>query len=101
MQPASKPFFFHPPKPISSRLLYTFWKVILSVFAVEDEEIKQIYIDVFLESGRVSNLTRVLALHPSYFVKYYTTFNFIMRDDGPLSPDWRNYIAILVIVWQS
>lgn len=64
------------------------------VYEAEGEYLS-IYIDIFLQSGRVSNLNRVLALHPTYFVKYYAAYNFIMRDDGPLPLSWRNYIAIL------
>jgi len=37
----------------------------------------------------------MLALHPSYFERYYLTFHKTMREPGPLPFHWRNYIAIL------
>lgn len=62
----------------------------------EDEVFHRLFVDAFLQAGRVSHLNRVMALHPSYFERYYTTYNFIMRESGPLPFEWRNYIAILV-----
>jgi hypothetical protein len=61
-----------------------------------DSPLRQIFMDLFLHTGRVSHLNRVLLLHQSYFEKYYAMFAFIMRDNGPLPHPWRNYIAILV-----
>jgi len=60
-----------------------------------DPTIRQLFVELFLQTARVSHLHRVLALHPTYLEKYQATFNFIMRDSGPLPLDWRNYLAIL------
>jgi len=60
-----------------------------------DSPLRQIFMDLFLQTGRVSHLNRVLLLHQSYFEKYYAGYAFIMRDIGPLPLYWRNYIAIL------
>jgi sestrin len=37
-----------------------------------------------------------MALHPTYFAKFFSAYNFIMSEPGPLPLHWRNYIAILV-----
>lgn len=60
-----------------------------------DEVYRKIFVDLFLQNGRVSHLNRVLAIHPSFFEKSWATFTFIMTESGPLPLDWRNYIAIL------
>eukprot|EP01119_Soliformovum_irregulare_P021919 TRINITY_DN7385_c0_g1_i2.p1 TRINITY_DN7385_c0_g1~~TRINITY_DN7385_c0_g1_i2.p1 ORF type:complete len:616 (-),score=149.10 TRINITY_DN7385_c0_g1_i2:116-1963(-) len=60
-----------------------------------DAEIHQVFVDVFLQTGRVSHLDRVLAIHPSYFEKQLGTTTFVMREGGTLPLPWRNYIAIL------
>jgi len=61
----------------------------------KDEHLHQLFVDIFLLTGRVNHLNRMMVLHTSYFEKYYEAFNFIMREPGPLPLDWRNYIAIL------
>jgi len=61
----------------------------------KDPHLRQYFVDLFLQTGRVSHLNRVLLTHHSYFEKYYSCLSFIMRDTGPLPFDWRHYIAIL------
>jgi hypothetical protein len=51
--------------------------------------------DLFLTVGRVSHLDQVLALLPEFFVPAANTLHFIMRENGPLTLPWRNYLAIL------
>jgi len=58
-------------------------------------QLHKLFSEIFVQTGRVSHLARVLALHPSFFEKYNATYNFIMREAGPLALDWRIYIAIL------
>jgi sestrin len=60
-----------------------------------DETYRKIFVELFLQTGRVSHLHRLLAIHPSYFERFYAAFNFLMNESGPLPLDWRNYIAIL------
>jgi len=60
-----------------------------------EEYHRKIFVELFLQTGRVSHLHRVIAIHPSYFEKFNAAFNFLMNEPGPLPLDWRNYIAIL------
>jgi len=58
--------------------------------------IRAMYQQMFLQDGRVSHLHRVLGLHSTYFERYFSLYNYIMKDSTcPLPIDWRNYIAIL------
>jgi sestrin len=51
--------------------------------------------DIFLRTGRVTHLERVLAWHPSFLETWYLTQMCLMRGPGPLPGPWRNYIALL------
>ena len=51
--------------------------------------------DVFLITGRVSHLERLLCMLPPFYPQFATTLNQIMRADGPLPVHYRNYLAIL------
>ncbi|PRP84687.1 sestrin-like protein [Planoprotostelium fungivorum] len=60
-----------------------------------DPKLRNIFGEIFYTTGRVSHLNRIIALHSTYFERYYEAYNFIMREPGPLPLSWRNYIAIL------
>jgi len=60
-----------------------------------DDTTLQIYIDIFLHSGRVSSVVRMMAHHPSYLKAYVDTYRGIMRSPGPLAQSWRFYIALM------
>lgn len=66
-----------------------------------DKTYKKIFVDLFLTTGRVSHLSRVMSIHPTYFEKFWATFAFVMTEPGPLPLSWRNYIAILASVRQK
>lgn len=51
--------------------------------------------DLFMLSGRLSNLEQLVSMLPAFFPAFVTTLNQIMRLDGPLPISWRHYIAIL------
>lgn len=36
-----------------------------------------------------------MAIQPEFSRAHFSTYNFLMRQDGPLSLAWRNYLAIL------
>lgn len=61
----------------------------------DDQVKRKLYIECFLQNGRVSHLDQIICLHPSYFEKYLSVYNLIMRHDGPIPFAWRNYISIL------
>eukprot|EP01129_Flabellula_baltica_P014592 TRINITY_DN7022_c0_g1_i1.p1 TRINITY_DN7022_c0_g1~~TRINITY_DN7022_c0_g1_i1.p1 ORF type:complete len:731 (-),score=112.34 TRINITY_DN7022_c0_g1_i1:54-2204(-) len=63
----------------------------------DDEEMQDMYQELFRVTGRISNLDFCLAQHPSYFKRFHTTLNYIMRAPGPVPYDWRNYIAIMSV----
>lgn len=41
------------------------------------------------------HVTKVIRMHPKYFEHYIKTHRFIMYEDGPLSYQYRNYLAIM------
>ena len=50
----------------------------------------------FLLSGRVTNVTSLIAFHPQYLECFLKTEYFMFKGEGPLPFDWRCYIAIMV-----
>eukprot|EP01136_Pigoraptor_vietnamica_P034938 Opistho-1_new@99481 len=53
------------------------------------------FVETFLHDGRVSHMIRIMAYHPSFLGDFLETHHFVMRGDGPIPLDWRNYIAIM------
>lgn len=62
----------------------------------DDEQTHSLLVESFLSSGRVTNITLLIACHPQYLDCFVRTEFFMMRGEGPLPFDWRNYIAIMV-----
>ncbi|XP_030851090.1 sestrin-1 isoform X2 [Strongylocentrotus purpuratus] len=60
-----------------------------------DEQVREIFTDVFVQSQRLDHLTAVMGLHPQYLAAFCRTQDFMLRGNGPLPYDYRNYIAIL------
>ncbi|GAM28674.1 hypothetical protein SAMD00019534_118500 [Acytostelium subglobosum LB1] len=67
----------------------------LTPLNTSDETTKQLFQEVFMQSGRVNRVVRLLGWHPQYLDKFLSSYNKVMRDPGPLPLFWRNYIAIL------
>ncbi|XP_077976964.1 sestrin-1-like isoform X2 [Glandiceps talaboti] len=61
----------------------------------DHEEQGRCYIDVFLSTSRLDNITQVMGFHPQYTEHFYQTQNFMLRGDGPLPFEYRHYIAIM------
>ncbi|KAI5729646.1 hypothetical protein M8J76_004899 [Diaphorina citri] len=49
--------------------------------------------DTFLQ--KLDHVTQVMGYHPTYLNIFLRTQNYIMRGDGPLSYEYRHYIAIM------
>eukprot|EP01126_Amoeba_proteus_P007291 TRINITY_DN12615_c0_g1_i2.p1 TRINITY_DN12615_c0_g1~~TRINITY_DN12615_c0_g1_i2.p1 ORF type:complete len:123 (-),score=14.88 TRINITY_DN12615_c0_g1_i2:297-665(-) len=49
----------------------------------------------FLETGRVSHLTRLLAWYPPFYGKHKKSLKYIMSGNGPLPFSLRYYVAIM------
>ncbi|CAL8117102.1 unnamed protein product [Orchesella dallaii] len=66
---------------------------------MEDEEVftfdARLLSEVFLSSGRVDHTIQLMAYHPDYLEIFLRTHHFLMRGDGPLPYNFRNYIAIM------
>ncbi|EFA84614.1 sestrin-like protein [Heterostelium album PN500] len=58
-----------------------------------DELTKRLFQEVFLQSGRVNHIVRLLGWHPQYLERFLSSYNKVMRDPGPLPLPWRNYIG--------
>jgi len=54
--------------------------------------------DAFLQNNRLDHVSRIMASHPSYLEHFLRTQHFILRGDGPLSYDYRHFIAIMVSI---
>jgi hypothetical protein len=61
--------------------------------ALSDERLRPIFEDEFLETGRISNIQRICAMHPTWLEAFDQTLRVIMQDDGPLPLPWRHYIG--------
>eukprot|EP01114_Cavostelium_apophysatum_P012588 TRINITY_DN2853_c0_g1_i3.p1 TRINITY_DN2853_c0_g1~~TRINITY_DN2853_c0_g1_i3.p1 ORF type:complete len:370 (-),score=89.81 TRINITY_DN2853_c0_g1_i3:57-1166(-) len=82
------------PNPISFPSSFVL-KSLFPPVNINEKPYRKIFVELFLQTGRVSHLYRLMAVHPSYFETFWSTFNFIMTEPGPLPVIWRNYIAIL------
>ncbi|XP_033126312.1 sestrin-1-like isoform X2 [Anneissia japonica] len=60
-----------------------------------DDQVQQMYIEQFIQTSRLDHVTQVIGLHPKYLNAFQRTHNFMLRGDGPLSYDYRHYIAVL------
>eukprot|EP00164_Ancoracysta_twista_P004062 GFYU01005450.1.p1 GENE.GFYU01005450.1~~GFYU01005450.1.p1 ORF type:complete len:569 (+),score=132.65 GFYU01005450.1:160-1866(+) len=68
---------------------------IFSVTDASEEEIQALMEDIFLQSGRVSTLDRMIAWHPEYMRVFCISYDFILNQEGPLPRSWRTYLGIL------
>ena len=62
----------------------------------DDEQVLSLLVESFLLSGRVTNVTCLIAFHPQYLECFLRTEYFMFKGEGPLPFDWRCYIAIMV-----
>eukprot|EP01103_Thecamoeba_quadrilineata_P011699 TRINITY_DN2843_c0_g1_i1.p1 TRINITY_DN2843_c0_g1~~TRINITY_DN2843_c0_g1_i1.p1 ORF type:complete len:545 (-),score=95.04 TRINITY_DN2843_c0_g1_i1:32-1666(-) len=62
----------------------------------ENEKSARLFQEICLRTG-MTNLIRVMSLHPSYLDRFYRTFHLLMYEDGKIPLHWRNYIAILSV----
>lgn len=61
----------------------------------DNPELQEQFEEIFLQSGRVSHLDRVIALHPTYLEKAYQTYSILIQGPGPLTKPERLYLGIL------
>ena len=55
----------------------------------DDEQILSLLVESFLLSGRVTNVTCLIAFHPQYLEGFLRTEYFMFKGEGPLPFDWR------------
>ncbi|GFS22754.1 sestrin-1 [Elysia marginata] len=60
-----------------------------------DEETHNLFMDAFIENNRLDGVSQVMGYHPDYLRIFMSTQHFLLREDGPLSHDYRQYIAIM------
>ncbi|KAJ7304256.1 hypothetical protein JRQ81_011796 [Phrynocephalus forsythii] len=56
---------------------------------------RHLFIEAFVSTGRVDNITMVMGLHPEYLTSFWKTQYLLLRMDGPLPYHKRHYIAIM------
>lgn len=54
-----------------------------------------------MDKIELDHVSQVIDYHPKYLQQFLKTQNFIMRGDGPLSFEYRHYLAIMVSLFQS
>lgn len=82
----------------------TYYFVVLNICILEqvpsmdtdDEQVLSLLVESFLLSGRVTNVTSLIALHPQYLECFLKTEFSMFKGEGPLPFIWRCYIAIMV-----
>lgn len=62
---------------------------------------QQLFIEAFVSTGRVDNITMVMGLHPEYLASFWKTQYLLLHLDGPLPYHKRHYIAIMVSAWRE
>eukprot|EP00727_Mastigamoeba_balamuthi_P006207 m51a1_g2205 hypothetical protein (518) ;mRNA; r:173825-175672 len=60
-----------------------------------EPRLTELFRELFLQTGRVTHVSQVLAVHPTYLELHSRLTHTILRAPGPLPPHVRNYIAIL------
>jgi sestrin len=60
-----------------------------------DEQTHSVFMDAFIQNHRLDHISQVMGYHPDYLRNFLTTQNFLLREDGPLSYDYRHYIAMI------
>lgn len=60
-----------------------------------DAHIRRLFEWSFLTYGRVSNVTSVLAFHPTYLECFLNTYAVLQYDEGPLPVAWRAFVSIM------
>lgn len=64
-----------------------------------DEYVWQLIAQMYLTTGRISNLCRVLAYFPTFYEAFHTSISVVLkRSIGPLHPPWRYYLGIMVCI---
>jgi hypothetical protein len=61
----------------------------------EGGQVRALFREQFLGSGRLSYLDRVMSFRPDYATVFHTCQVVIMRDPGPLPVVWRHYVALI------
>jgi hypothetical protein len=63
----------------------------------EDEDIDELFQNSFDKNGRVSHVEQIMAWHPSFLQCFQVSNSFIMTEDGPLSLNRRDFIAMMAV----
>ncbi|XP_055512606.1 sestrin-1-like isoform X2 [Leucoraja erinacea] len=61
----------------------------------QDDAERQLFIEAFMSTGRVDNVTMVMGLHPRYLESFWKTQYYLLQMDGPLPYHYRHYIALM------
>jgi sestrin len=61
----------------------------------EGGQVRALFREQFLGSGRLSYLDRVMSFRPDYATVFHTCQVVIMRDPGPLPVVWRHFVALI------
>uniref|UniRef100_A0A8D8UXZ2 Sestrin homolog n=1 Tax=Cacopsylla melanoneura TaxID=428564 RepID=A0A8D8UXZ2_9HEMI len=61
----------------------------------ENEDGSQLFTDEAYLDCRLDHVTQVMGYHPTYLNIFLRTQDYILRRDGPLSYEYRHYIAIM------
>ncbi|XP_059805174.1 sestrin-2-like isoform X1 [Hypanus sabinus] len=60
-----------------------------------EETERQLFIEAFVSTGRLDNVTMVMGLHPQYLENFWKTQYYLLQMDGPLPYHYRHYIGLM------
>ncbi|XP_072102349.1 sestrin-2 isoform X3 [Mobula birostris] len=60
-----------------------------------EETERQLFIEAFVSTGRLDNVTMVMGLHPQYLESFWKTQYYLLQMDGPLPYHYRHYIGLM------
>jgi len=72
-----------------------FSKEVVAPLIIKDEEKQTLLEEIFIQSGRFTHFEHVMLWFIDYLKTFSITYNYVMRINGPLPLQWRNYIAIM------
>jgi sestrin len=60
-----------------------------------EDEAQSLFVDAFLHNNRLEHMVQVMGYHPQYLDCFLKAQHYMLRGDGPLSYEYRHYIAIM------
>lgn len=83
------------PPASQNRISYFVSNTDIAPLEPEDQHTRRLFCNIFMQTGKLTRLVRILGWHSTYLDRYFQTMSLVMRASGPLPLHMRNYIAIV------